>query len=58
MNEALIRFWENIRINFFYSTCQKNVPVFQRFFLQPLTPQCHISEHNYAKRYKTPQFKA
>jgi hypothetical protein len=23
----------------FYSGCQKNVPVFKRFFLQPLMPQ-------------------
>jgi hypothetical protein len=35
-----------------YSGCQKNVPVFKRFFLQPLMPRLHISEHYYGKRYK------
>ena len=35
-----------------YSGCQKNVPVFKRFFLQTLMPQFRISEYNYAKRYK------
>jgi hypothetical protein len=34
-----------------YSGCQKNVPVFKRFFLQPLMPQFRHSEHNYGKRY-------
>jgi len=34
-----------------YSGCQKNVPVFKRFFLQPLMPQYRHSEHNYGKRY-------
>ena len=34
-----------------YSGCQKNVPVFKRFFLQPLIPQFRHSEHNYGKRY-------
>ncbi len=37
----------------FYSGCQKNVPVFKRFFLQPLIPQFRHSEHYYGKRYKT-----
>jgi CspA family cold shock protein len=43
-----------------YSGCQKNVPVFKRFFLQPLMPHFRISEHYYGKRYKqefTRQFK-
>ncbi len=35
-----------------YSGCQKNVPVFKRFFLQPLMPQFRHSEHYYGKRYK------
>ncbi len=35
-----------------YSDCQKNVPVFKRFFLQPLMPQFRNSEHYYEKRYK------
>jgi hypothetical protein len=34
-----------------YSGCQKNVPVFERFFLQPLMPNFLISEHYYGKRY-------
>ncbi len=34
-----------------YSGCQKNVPVFKRFFLQPLMPHFRISEHYYGKRY-------
>jgi hypothetical protein len=34
-----------------YSGCQKNVPVFKRFFLQPLMPQFRNSEHYYEKRY-------
>jgi hypothetical protein len=34
------------------SGCQKNVPVFKRFFLQPLMPNFRISEHYYGKRYK------
>jgi hypothetical protein len=34
-----------------YSGCQKNVPVFKRFFLQPLMPHFCISEHYYGKRY-------
>jgi hypothetical protein len=37
---------------YLYSGCQKNVPVFKRFFLQPLMPQFRISEHYYGKRYK------
>jgi hypothetical protein len=40
-------FWEKI-----YSGCKKNVPVFKRFFLQPLMPNFRISEHYYGKRYK------
>ena len=36
-----------------YSGCQKNVPVFKRFFLQQLIPQFRNSEHYYGKRYKT-----
>jgi hypothetical protein len=35
-----------------YSGCQKTVPVFKRFFLQPLMPQFRISELYYGKRYK------
>jgi hypothetical protein len=35
----------------FYSGCQKNVPVFKRFFLQTLMPQYRHSEHYYGKRY-------
>ena len=35
-----------------YSACQKNVPAFKRFFLQPLMPQFRNSEHYYGKRYK------
>jgi hypothetical protein len=37
----------------FYSGCQKKVPVFKRFFLQPLMPHFRISEHYYGKRYKS-----
>jgi hypothetical protein len=29
--------------NFRYSGCQKNVPVFERFFLQPYTRLCRVS---------------
>ncbi len=36
-----------------YSGCQKNVPVFKRFFLQPLMPHFLISELYYGKRYKS-----
>jgi hypothetical protein len=32
---------------------EKNVPVFKRFFLQPLMPQYRHSEHNYGKRYNS-----
>jgi len=35
-----------------YSGCQKNVPLFKRFFLQPLMPLFRYSEHYYGKRYK------
>jgi hypothetical protein len=35
-----------------YSGCQKNVPVFERFFLQPLMPRYLNSEQNFEKRYK------
>ena len=35
-----------------YSGCQKNVPIFERFFLQPLMPRFLNSEQNYEKRYK------
>jgi len=35
-----------------YRGCQKNVPLFQRFFLQPLIPQFRNAEHYYEKRYK------
>jgi len=35
-----------------YSGCQKNVPLPERFFLQPLMPQSFISEHLYGKGYK------
>jgi hypothetical protein len=45
----------NIPINppgHLYSGCQKNVPVFKRFFLQPLMPPFLISERYYGKRYK------
>jgi hypothetical protein len=34
-----------------YSGCQKNVPLSQRFFLQPLIPQFIVSELYYGKRY-------
>ena len=34
-----------------YSGCQRNVPLPQRFFLQPLMPLFLIPEHNYGKRY-------
>jgi len=30
-----------------FSGCQKNVPVFNRFFLQPLMPQFRILGHYY-----------
>ncbi len=40
----------------FYSGCQKNVPVFKRFFLQPLMPHFRISEHYYGKRYNSAIF--
>ncbi len=36
-----------------YSGCQKNVPIFKRFFLQPLMPQFRNSENYYEKRYKS-----
>jgi len=35
-----------------YSGCKKNVPVFERFFLQPLMPQFRHLEYYYGKRYK------
>jgi len=35
-----------------YGEYQKNVPVFQRFFLRPLILQFRISKYNYGKRYK------
>jgi len=35
-----------------YSGCQKNVPLFERFFLQPLIPYFRISEFILEKRYK------
>jgi hypothetical protein len=35
-----------------FSGCQKNEPVFKRFFLQPFMPQVHISVHYYGKRRK------
>jgi hypothetical protein len=41
------------RFQLFYSGCQKNVPIFERFFLQPLMPHFLNSEQNYEKRYKT-----
>ena len=34
-----------------YRGCQKNVPVFKRFFLQPLMPHFHSPEHYYGNRY-------
>jgi len=37
-----------------YSGCQKNVPFFERFFLQPLIPAFRISELIFEKRYKFP----
>jgi hypothetical protein len=40
-----------------YSGCQKNVPIFKRFFLQPLMPQFRNLEHYYEKRYKAQEFK-
>jgi len=36
----------------YYSGCQKNVPLFERFFLQPLIPTFGISELIFEKRYK------
>ena len=36
----------------FYSGCQKNVPLFERFFLQPLIPPFRISKRIFEKRYK------
>jgi len=41
----------------YYSGCQKNIPVFKRFFLQPLIPQFRNSEHYYGKRYKNKNWK-
>ena len=38
------------RKKWFYSGCQKNVSVFERFFLQPLMPRFLNSEQNYEKR--------
>ena len=35
-----------------YSGCQKNVPLFEGFFLQPLIPSLYISELIFEKRYK------
>jgi len=35
-----------------YSGCQKNVPLFEGFFLQPLIPPFRISERIFEKRYK------
>jgi len=34
-----------------YSGCQKNVPLFERFFLQPLIPAFRILELILEKRY-------
>mgnify|MGYP001822031228 CR=1 FL=1 len=36
-----------------YSGCQKNVPFFEGFFLQPLIPSLYISELIFEKRYKS-----
>ena len=35
-----------------YSGCQKNVPLFECLFLQPLIPPFRISEFVFEKRYK------
>jgi len=43
-----------LKIGVCYSGCQKNVPVFKRFFLQPLMPHFRHSEHYYGKRYIIP----
>jgi hypothetical protein len=37
----------------FCGGCQKNVPLCERFFLQPLIPPFRISEFIFEKRYKT-----
>ena len=37
--------------NMLYSGCQKNVPLFKRFFFQPLIPPFRISEFIFGKRY-------
>jgi hypothetical protein len=42
----------NCVINTYYSGCQKNVPLNDRFFLQPLIPSLSISELIFEKRYK------
>ncbi len=45
-------YWsKNRMIDDIYSGCQKNVPIFERLFLQPLMPHIRISEHYYGKRY-------
>jgi len=41
-----------ILIEYLYSGCQKNVPLFNRFFLQPLMPLFLNSGHYDGKRYK------
>jgi hypothetical protein len=41
-----------IHADLLYSGCQKNVPLFKRFFLQPLMPPFLIPEYYYGKRYK------
>jgi len=35
----------------FYSGCEKNDPIFERFFIQPLIPPFRISECIFEKRY-------
>ena len=34
------------------SGCQENVPVYERFFLQPLIPPFRIAELSFEERYK------
>jgi len=34
-----------------YSDCQKNVPLCEHFYLQPLIPSFRIAKFNFKKRY-------
>jgi hypothetical protein len=49
--KRLMNVRKKVKLRKEYSGCQKNVPLSQRFFLQPLIPQFIVSELYYGKRY-------